>query len=221
MIWLAKQEAEKKQASVRKSRRLNLTRAERAELVTRRLMDAAITVVGQYGYAEASVSRITKLAKVAQGTFYNHFPNRQDLLDQLLPAVGQRMLEFIRDRVEGLNSEADIEVARFKAFFEFLIEVPEFMRILNEAQIFAPLGYAKHIDIVAKNYMRALRRGGVDDTAFSPAELEVVVHIILGARSYISHHFSYSDGEVHLPGEAIYSAYEKLIRFGLFGKQDT
>ncbi|WP_299104437.1 helix-turn-helix domain-containing protein [uncultured Bradyrhizobium sp.] len=32
--------------------------------------------LGRYGYAEASVARITDEAGVAQGTFYNHFENR-------------------------------------------------------------------------------------------------------------------------------------------------
>ena len=39
-----------------------------------------------------------KQAGVAQGTFYNHFENRQELLDQLLPKIGIDMVRFIRDR---------------------------------------------------------------------------------------------------------------------------
>ena len=55
-------------------------------------------MVGKYGYAEASVARITEEAGVAQGTFYNHFENRQELLDQLLPKIGTDMVYFIRER---------------------------------------------------------------------------------------------------------------------------
>jgi len=207
----------KLQPAPRKSRKLNLTRAERADLVKRRLFEAAVKVVGQYGYAEAAVARITSLAGVAQGTFYNHFPNRQDLLDQLLPTVGQQLLSFIQSRLEKLDDEAEIEEARFRAFFEFLIEMPEFMRILNEAQVFAPKGYEKHLELVQKNYMRALRRGGVGED-FSDAELEVIVCLLMGARSYLSHNYSYTDNNVHLPVDAVYSAYNKLIRNGIFRK---
>ena len=69
-----------------------LTRAERNDEVKKRLFDAAAKVVGRLGYAEASVARITELAEVAQGTFYNHFENRQELLDQLLPTIGLQMV---------------------------------------------------------------------------------------------------------------------------------
>ena len=84
-----------------------LTRAERNDEVKKRLFDAAAKVVGRLGYAEASVARITELAEVAQGTFYNHFENRQELLDQLLPTIGLQMVDFIAERASGTACAAD------------------------------------------------------------------------------------------------------------------
>ena len=75
-----------------------LNRVERNAWTKRKIFDAATRVVGKFGYAEASVARITEQAGVAQGTFYNHFENRQELLDQLLPKIGMDMVRFIRDR---------------------------------------------------------------------------------------------------------------------------
>src|SRR6476661_6968182 len=124
-----------------------LTRAERNDEVKKRLFDAATKVVGRLGYAEASVARITELAEVAQGTFYNHFENRQELLDHLLPTIGLQMVDFIAARAGGLPPGADRETERFRAFFDFVREVPEFLRILNEAEVFAPNGYQRHLTI--------------------------------------------------------------------------
>ena len=201
----------------RKSRKLSLTRAERAGLVKRRIFDAAVKVVGQFGYSEATVSRITKEAGVAQGTFYNHFTNRQSLLDQLLPTVGEQLLDYIRLNVSHIKGEAEKEDARFRAFFQFLIEMPQFMRILNEAQVFAPDGYEKHIYAVLKNYTRTLQKAGVG-ADLSDNELQVMVHIMMGLRSYLSMTYSYTDKTVHLPESAVYSTYSKLMRSGLFGE---
>src|SRR5580693_8034117 len=108
-----------------------LTRAERNDEVKRRLFDAAAKIVGRLGYAEASVARITEAAGVAQGTFYNHFGNRQELLEQLLPTIGIDMVRFIRERTRAGRPAAVKEMDRFRAFFEFLHHVPEFLRILN------------------------------------------------------------------------------------------
>ncbi len=134
-----------------------LNRVERNAWTKRKIFDAATKIVGKFGYAEASVARITEAAGVAQGTFYNHFENRQELLDQLLPKIGMDMVRFIRDRT-GTADAARQEIERFGAFFDFIREVPEFLRILNEAEFFAPIGYQKHLDNISTAYVRILRR---------------------------------------------------------------
>lgn len=46
-----------------------LNRVERNAWTKQKIFEAATKVVGRYGYAEASVARITEQAGVAQGTF--------------------------------------------------------------------------------------------------------------------------------------------------------
>ena len=194
-----------------------LNRVERNAWTKQKIFEAATKVVGKYGYAEASVARITEQAGVAQGTFYNHFINRQELLDQLLPKIGIDMVRFIRDRT-GTGHAARQEIERFAAFFDFIREVPEFLRILNEAEFFAPAGYAKHLDNVASAYIRILQRaretGSIID--YSDEEFEAVVHMLMGARGYLSLRYSYAEdgGVVDVP-DHVRTAYEKLITRGL------
>jgi AcrR family transcriptional regulator len=197
---------------------VKLSRAERNEATKRKLFDAAAKVVGRHGYAEASVARITSEAGVAQGTFYNHFTNRQELLDQLLPTIGQDMVRFIRERTRSDGVEALKEADRFGAFFAFLKEVPEFLRILNEAEFFAPAGYQLHLDLVAATYSRLFKRGRdkgeVGD--FSDDEIEALVHMFMGARGYLSRRYAYDAESVHAVPDHVLSAYAKLLGGGLF-----
>src|SRR5260370_9469777 len=93
-----------------------LNRVERNAWTKRKIFDAATKIVGKYGYAEASVARITEEAGVAQGTFYNHFENRQELLNQLLPKIGMDMVHFIPPRT-GTSHAARHEIDRFGSFF--------------------------------------------------------------------------------------------------------
>ena len=197
-----------------------LTRSERNEEVRQRLFEAAAKIVGKHGYAEASVSRITALAGYAQGTFYNHFASRQELLDQLLPAMGVQMVRFIRDRVDAAKTEAEKEEERFRAFFDFLAQVPEFPRILNEAEFFAPTAYQRHLENIATAYVRILRRArdGGELHDFTDEELEVIVHILMGARSYLSRRRVTPKGAVLPVPEHVMSAYRKLVTQGLFPK---
>jgi AcrR family transcriptional regulator len=198
-----------------------LNRAERNAWTKRKIFDAATRIVGKYGYAEASVARITEEAGVAQGTFYNHFENRQQLLEQLLPTIGLDMVRFIRART-GTADAAQQEIERFSAFFDFIREVPEFLRILNEAEFFAPIGYQKHLDNISTAYVRILRRarlaGAIDD--FSDDEFEAIVHMFMGARGYLSRRYSYSGGKVTAVPDHVLSAYQKLVTRGLFNPQE-
>jgi AcrR family transcriptional regulator len=194
-----------------------LNRVERNAWTKRKIFDAATKVVGRYGYAEASVARITEEAGVAQGTFYNHFENRQELLEQLLPKIGIDMVHFIRERT-GNADAARQEIERFSAFFEFIREVPEFLRILNEAEFFAPSGYQKHVDNISTAYVRILRRarlaGAIVD--YSDEEFEAIVHMLMGARGYLSRRYSYAGGVVTAVPDHVISAYRKLVTRGLF-----
>src|SRR6202790_3130937 len=124
----------------------------------------------------------------------------------------------VRERT-GTADAARQEIKRFGAFFDFIREVPEFLRILNEAEFFAPIGYQKHLDNISTAYVRILRRarhaGAIGD--FSDEEFEAIVHMFMGARGYLSRRYSYSNGGVTADPDHVISAYEKLITSGLCG----
>jgi AcrR family transcriptional regulator len=193
-----------------------LRRNEKHVVTRRRLFSSAIKVVGKYGYAGASVARITEEAGVAQGTFYLHFENRQTLLDQLLPVVGDAVSQAVRERHDDTHSEHEREVERCRAFFDVLKEVPEYFRIQNEAELFAPEGYARHMDGIVAAYVKALRRGldSSDPDDYTDDELEVIAHIILGARACMGKRYAGIEGDAPVP-EHVFSAYAKLMRRGL------
>lgn len=196
-----------------------LSRRERNEDIRRKLFAAAVEVVGERGYEDASISRITERAGQAQGTFYNHFDSRQELFDQLLPAIGDEMIDYIRERVPYPAPAYAREIARFEAFFSFLDDRPGFLRILNEAEFSAPAGFRQHLDNMIGPYRAILRRarerGELVD--FSDAEVEVIVHILMGARSYLGQRQNGSLGS-SLPMKTLASAYAKLVTGGLFQK---
>jgi AcrR family transcriptional regulator len=198
-----------------------LTRSERSQKQRAALFNAAVRVVGRYGYAGATIARITAAAGVAQGSFYTYFRSRQALLDELLPALGNEMLAFIAAAVGDERDEIRREEKRFRAFFEFLQRRPAFFRILNEAEFSAPRGFRRHFENIAANYcaalQRARRRGSL--AGFAEDEIEPLVYLLMAARSYTSMRYAYAPGgRVRPPPEALLRAYVKLLRFGLEGR---
>lgn len=192
-------------------------RADRAIETRRKLLDAAAKVVGAEGYANASVAKITALAEIAQGTFYNYFASQQDLFDQLLPELGTELLEFIRQRIAGESGSFRREEIGFRAFFDFLAERPEFYRILNEAETFAPKAYHDHMRNMAEGYTRALSRSHAKGElpGFERRELEVVIHTMLAARNYISYRYLFRDGRSRRLPAWVDRAYMKLMTGGM------
>lgn len=196
------------------------SRTEKSELIRQALLRAATEVVGEVGYANASISLITQRAGVAQGTFYNYFRSRQDILDQLLPDMGGRMLAHVRESAIGGESFEDLEERSFRAFFTFLKDNPHFFRVLNEAESFAPAGHKRHFDIVSRGYLRFLKqsqRHG-EFPAFSESELEVIVHILMAARSYLALRYtSGREGIKDIPARVV-RTYMKFVLYGLQGR---
>jgi AcrR family transcriptional regulator len=194
-------------------------RTIRSQVTRAALLDAGARVVGQHGYAEASIARITEVAGIAQGTFYNYFDSRQELLDQILPNLSDEMLDFIRKRVAEIVDPIERERAQFQAFFAFLIERPEFFRVLHEAEQFAPEAYRLHHAKVEEGYLKWFKRLQAKGflAQFRDAELKVVAQILMGARDYIAMLYSLSNGEKALPvPEHVVTGYMKLISGGLF-----
>jgi AcrR family transcriptional regulator len=195
-------------------------RNEKAELIRDCLFRAAGEIVGDVGYADASIALITSKAGLAQGTFYNYFESRQDILDQLLPALGQQMSQHVRNHARKGRDFSEREELAFRAFFSFLKDTPHFFRILNEAESLAPNAHHTHIEAVARGYMDFLGNAHADGEfpAFEPKELEVVVFMLMAARSYLP--MRYANGEEGQTGipDWVVKAYMKFIKYGLMGQ---
>lgn len=202
-----------------RARRARPSRAEKSEAIRRALFLAAARVVGEHGYAEASIARITERAEVAHGTFYNYFASRQDLFEQLLPELGRLLLAHVTEAVASAIDPISREQTRLEAWFGFLTRHPEFYRILNEAEVFVPEVFRRHVETLGTGYVRALKRardGGLLQH-FTPDELEPIAYILLAARSYLTLRFSAPDDRGRVP-PSVLSAYQKLLSHGLFGR---
>ncbi|MDO8941829.1 MAG: TetR/AcrR family transcriptional regulator, partial [Desulfobacterales bacterium] len=132
------------------------TRADQLEANRRALMKAAVHLVGKDGYAKTSVVRITTRAGLGQGTFYTYFDSRQELFDLLLPEVGNEILEFVRARVVGSKIIIDVEERSFKAFVDYLLHNPAYIRILIEAGTMAPKAGREHTQSVVEQHVATL-----------------------------------------------------------------
>lgn len=198
------------------------TRADKQEQTRRALLDAAIEIVGEEGYAAATVGKITTRANIANGTFYNYFENQQGIFDQLLPFLGERLVAHIRARIDESLTGSARERARFVAYFDFCRRNPSFLRVLNEAEVFAPAAYHRHVVAMYEGYLRTLERSAARDeiTEYTSEELAPVVFMLMGIRSYVTMLYQYKYIErTTFSIESLADIYEKFVKAGLFNEK--
>jgi len=206
------------QAAARPRGRKRQSRAERSEEVRKSVFAAAAVVIGERGYAEASISRIADLAGIALGSFYVHFESRQALFDELLHKLRQDMLAQMHRAVSGASDFYDVEERGIRAMFDYLDQEPGFGRILHEAEFVAPLAHQQHYRELCERYVESLRRAmkaGVIK-CFSEGELEALASMLIHARSGLAYMVRQktSQGQA-VDREACIRTYMQMVRKGV------
>ena len=96
-----------------------MTRRERRKLEVRnRIVEAAGELFRTKGYAATRVTEICERADVAEKTFFNHFPTKQDVLGDL----ATRAVEEFLLSIEAARKEGRTTARRIGIFFESIAE---------------------------------------------------------------------------------------------------
>lgn len=199
-----------------------LPREQQRKLRMLAIIKAAAEVVGEHGYAGATVTAITRRAGVAQGTFYNYFPTRETLFDQLLPTLTKEMFAHVREAASKAKTPIQREEATMRGYFDYLHKVPAYYRILYEAETHVPATYRSIMTMIARNYAKQLNeaRDRSEITAFSRRELEAVAFMLMGVRHYLSMRHQHGGRRSRPMPDGIVRAYAKLLR-GLYLENDA
>jgi AcrR family transcriptional regulator len=75
----------------------DLTREQVQASQRQRILDAVLDVVGEHGYAAATVAHVTASAGISRTTFYEQFRNKQDAFFTAYDEFGERFLADMDD----------------------------------------------------------------------------------------------------------------------------
>ena len=141
-------------------------KARRGDQTRARILDAAEAVFGQRGYHGASIVEITRQAGVGLGTFYLYFPSKLDIFKHLLRSRQAEFIQETRRAAEGSTDQRKIIENAFRAYFQWMSERPNLLRMFREAEFVDPSLLAELYRAPAKAYMdrlvRAMENGSVD-----------------------------------------------------------
>jgi len=103
----------------------------RSDATKKKLFDAAMQLIGERGFTDASVDEIVRRAGVAKGTVYYHFAGKAELVEALIafrlrPAIAQ----FRAVAAENADDPQAAIGAIVRAELEFLAEEKSFSKLL-------------------------------------------------------------------------------------------
>ncbi len=174
------------------------------------LLRAATEIIGESGYQGATIAEITRRAGLSLGSFYQYFASRDDLFHQLLPAMGEHLIEALSQSTQNTTSAAQAEARSIKTYFDFVTADKPFMRLFKEAEVYAPQAYAAYMENVLRRYTKTLKRQqeSGDYPGFDDRELEVVALMLTYARIAFFDYYV-ARGEDHIWAQ---NAFTKIIK---------
>lgn len=100
----------------------------RAQEKRRIILDAALKTFVKRGYPDTTVSEIASIAGVAEGTLYNYFRNKEDILLALFDEKWVDIINEIKNKTKHLDNPND----KLKAIFSGVVRMFKKDRYLAE-----------------------------------------------------------------------------------------
>src|SRR5262245_38490817 len=161
---------------------------------TDQILEAARRVIGEMGFAEASIDRIAEAAGVARSTLYVYFDGKEDLLNQCIAQLRLGLGERVRRAVEEAQGTEDRLAAFLAAHFDYVGTVREFFRAVMAVRgvdpFFSPPGSGTPPELetiradseaVIEGILRDAVATGDIPASQVPAALELLGVLIYGA----------------------------------------
>ena len=129
------------------------------------LIDSAIDVFAEKGFEEASISEIAAIAGLSNGTFYNHFKDKNELAAASAGAIAFEIARCLDELMSDLESGVSRIVVATSAFLRLALQHEPWGKVLVEQFQRRPVAAA-----AAARYMRS-----DVETAVAQRDLDVTV----------------------------------------------
>ncbi|PAE91010.1 hypothetical protein CHH72_00260 [Shouchella clausii] len=187
-------------------------------------MEAALALFAQEGYHKTKVSDIVKQVGVAQGTFYWHFKNKEEIVLCILQEGEQALLNVIRSGYRQTEGNVDdmVESSRrlMTDLFSFAQANPDYMRLLFKTGQDAEEKICRHIshtliaieEAFERNIKRAQELEMLPKDSSSKRLAAMLVSLVLGTLE----RWLFSELP-HLDNIAAESLAVEIVSFEFFG----
>jgi AcrR family transcriptional regulator len=184
----------------------------KGEATRKRILEAAISEIGNNGYHAASVSSITNQAGVGQGTFYLYFKSKDDLLTELVTKLTSELRSLLTLASESAASRLAAERNSLKAFWEYVHQNKALYQLFMECQFINPELHQKCYMEFASHWTQGLDQAAHQGEVIA-GNNEIRAWAIMGMHHMLAMRFSLWNAE--MPSDELVDEALVLLRDGM------
>lgn len=152
------------------------------------LLRSAEKVIGEKGFAGASIADITRNSDTALGTFYLYFSSKEEVFRELVVEMGTLTRRVMTEAVRGAPDRLEAERLGLRAFLAFVAERPSLYRIVEEARFVDPEAYRDYFTRFADAYRSQLNRAAASGE-IRPGDAEIRAWALMGLAKSLGDRF--------------------------------
>jgi AcrR family transcriptional regulator len=160
-------------------------RRRRKEARPQELLDAALELFVEKGFAAARAEEVAIRAGVSKGTLYLYYPSKEDLLKAVIKKnLSERLAAGAAQAADFEGSATELIRSLLVDWWTQIYDDPAsavFKLIITEARTFPEIAefYAREVIMPAHELMTRIIQRGIDQGEFRPLDADSVMHSLI------------------------------------------
>ena len=201
-----------------------LHRRRRKEARPQELLDAALELFVEKGFAATRIEEVALRAGVSKGTLYLYYPSKEELLKAVISHhLSDRIAEGAEQAAQFSGCAGDLLRGMLVEWWGHLYDSPAsgvFKLVITEVRNFPEIGdfYARQVVEPAHQLISGIVRQGIARGEFRAVDVDHAVHSLVLPLVMIClhrHSLGACPGEWHLDGSAFIAQHVHLVLDGL------
>ncbi|WP_395701585.1 TetR/AcrR family transcriptional regulator [Aquabacterium sp.] len=180
-------------------------RRRRKEARPQELLDAALSLFVEKGFAASRAEEVAARAGVSKGTLYLYFPSKEELLKAVIAhCLSERIAEGAAKAADFTGPAADLLRDLLAQWWEHAYDSPAgavFKLVMTEVRNFPDIAefYVHEVIGPAQQLLASILQRGIDNGEFREVDLGVAVHSLVLPLIMVCVH-KYSIGACQVEG---------------------
>ncbi len=183
----------------------------RGEQTVRSLLQAAASAFSEQGFHRTSVAAICRHAQLANGTFYQYFPNKEAIYLELVADTSEQLLSHLDDSTADGDPVLEQLVDALRAYWRFIRTHADRHQIMREAE-FVRLEISKTFYRRLGAFYRSRVQRGQRQGEIADVDADAIAYALIGLSEFVALRYLIWDRAF---SQRIVDAITDLLRHGV------